>query len=282
MQHMDVGLESLSYRLMTVLAQFLLRLSFGLAVGMGVTSPRQVTSGYFRNHLFVTLGLATLAALVLAQFSGWGMGFAIAAAVLSYAGSVAWLYEARRAGVVILWLVAASSLVAALVSEGDSRVASSLGAASAGLGDSFSSELPMLAAAMRPVSVVFSGLVLGTTIAAMLLGHWYLNAPGMELAPLRRLLVAMTLAVGLQMLVSALGLAAEWRIGLDRSSMWLMLLLMRWFWLLSVLPLVWMTWKTLEIPNTQSATGLLYVAVIGVFVGELAALLLSAESTFPL
>ena len=49
---------------MALLAQFLLRLSFGLAVGMAVTSPRLVSSGYFRNHLYVTLGLTTLAALV--------------------------------------------------------------------------------------------------------------------------------------------------------------------------------------------------------------------------
>ena len=46
--------------------------------------------------------------------------------------------------------------------------------------------------------------------------------------------------------------------------------------------LIWMAWQTLKIPNTQSATGILYVAVIGVFVGELTGLLLSAESAFPL
>jgi hypothetical protein len=38
-----------------------------------------------------------------------------------------------------------------------------------------------------------------------------------------------------------------------------------------------MAWKTLQIPNTQSATGILYVAVIGVFTGELLGLLLSAD-----
>ena len=32
---------------------------------------------------------------------------AAAAAVLSYVGSVCWLYEAKRAGVAMLWLVAA-------------------------------------------------------------------------------------------------------------------------------------------------------------------------------
>ena len=43
-----------------------------------------------------------------------------------------------------------------------------------------------------------------------------------------------------------------------------------------------MTWKTLKIPNTQSATGILYVAVIAVFLGELTSQLLSARTAFPL
>jgi hypothetical protein len=36
-----------------------------------------------------------------------------------------------------------------------------------------------------------------------------------------------------------------------------------------------MTYKTLKIPNTQSATGILYVGVIGTFLGELTSLLLN-------
>ena len=49
---------------MAILTQFLLRLSFGLALGMALTSPRQVTSGYYRNHLYVLLGLNVLATMV--------------------------------------------------------------------------------------------------------------------------------------------------------------------------------------------------------------------------
>ena len=43
-----------------------------------------------------------------------------------------------------------------------------------------------------------------------------------------------------------------------------------------------MSWQTLKIPNTQSATGILYVAVITTFLGELASGLLSAEASYPL
>jgi hypothetical protein len=59
--------------------------------------------------------------------------------------------------------------------------------------------------------------------------------------------------------------------------------LLRWsFGIIGVAVTLWMAWQTLKIPNTQSATGILYVSVIGAFIGELAASLLSAESAFPL
>jgi hypothetical protein len=43
----------------------------------------------------------------------------------------------------------------------------------------------------------------------------------------------------------------------------------------------WMAWETLRIPNTQSATGVLYAGVILAFIGELTAQLLSAGRLFP-
>src|SRR5436853_523788 len=102
---------------MAILVQFLLRLSFGMTVGMAVTPSRLVSSGYYRNHLYVTLGLATLAALVGSQFSMVVAILAGATAVLSYVGSVCWLYEAKQAGIAVLWLVAGCSLAAALIGE---------------------------------------------------------------------------------------------------------------------------------------------------------------------
>jgi hypothetical protein len=242
---------------MLLLTQFLLRLTFGLAVGMAVTSPRLVSSGYFRNHLYVTLGLATLAALVSMKVSPIAASLAAAAAVLSYVGSVCWLCEAKRAGIVMLWLVAACALVAACIGE-------RLGT-------------------LQIASVITSGLVLGLTMAAMLLGHWYLNSPGMELEPLRHLLQLMALAVLARMIVCSIGLVGQIHYADEVSVGWMLFVVLRWsFGLVGVLALVWMARQTLKIPNTQSATGILYVAVIGVFVGELTGLLLSAESAFPL
>lgn len=248
---------------MELLAQFLLRLTFGLSFGMAITSSRLVSSGYFRNHLYVTLGLTTLAALALSQFSALAMWLAVLASLLSYVGSVCWLYEAKRAGAVMLWLVTAGSLAAALVGDpaGDASYAGA-------------------AAILRWIVVPTSGLVLGVTMAAMLLGHWYLNSPGMELGPLRRLLAVAAVVVGVQAVLSAIGLAAQWHAGVAAPIHWLLL---RWlFGLVGVGTAIGMAWQTLKIPNTQSATGILYVAVVCAFVGELAAGLLSAESAFPL
>jgi hypothetical protein len=51
--------------------------------------------------------------------------------------------------------------------------------------------------------------------------------------------------------------------------------------LLGTLALAILTWQTLKIPNTQSATGILYAGVICAFIGELTAQLLSVEVLYP-
>jgi len=258
---------------MSLLTQFLLRLSFGLAAAMATVSPRQVASGYFRNHLYVVLGLSSLAALLSRVACKEAFGWAVTTALLSYAGSVFWLYETRGIGRIALVATAITALGGVLtISDVPvdllNRQAT---AASAGA----------LATALRYAHTATGGALLGATMAAMLLGHWYLNAPGMNLAPLRKLLVAMTIAVFTHMAVCAMGLGFEAASQSFSTQDWLFLLL-RWsFGLAGVIALVGLAWRTLAIPNTQSATGILYVAVIVVFVGETMSLLLSAESLYP-
>jgi len=251
---------------MALLADFLLRLTFGLALGMAITSPREVTSGYFRNHLYVTLGLSSLAALLYRALASAAFWPAVFAAVLSYVGSVCWLYEKPQAGRLLLILVCAAGLIGvsgALASEGNSATYFSQG--------------------LRQLAPISSGLLLGLTMAAMLLGHWYLNSPTMELVPLRQLIAAMGVAVGLQAVLSTLGLWGEIAATGQLSLQWVLFVVLRWtFGLIGVAAMAWMAWQTLKIPNTQSATGILYVAVIGTFVGETMALLLSSESLYPL
>jgi len=247
---------------MALLVQFLLRLTFGLALGMAITSPKLVTSGYFRNHLYVTLGLSSLAALLSYSVAPEALWYCLTAAVCSYLGSVYWLFEKPGPGKLMLVIVALAAVSGAI-----DQATNLLGT------QGF----------LSSASVTSSGLLLGITMAAMLLGHWYLNTPTMELVPLRRLIVAMSLAVSLQTVLSTIGLCGEIAASDQLSLQWFLFIALRWtFGLIGVGAMTWMAWQTLKIPNTQSATGILYVAVIGTFVGETMALLLSTESLFPL
>jgi hypothetical protein len=129
------------------------------------------------------------------------------------------------------------------------------------------------------------GLLLGAVLTAMLLGHWYLNTPTMKLDPLKRLIGLLAVAVGLRM---AVGLPGAWLLAAGQlpvahgQQAWLIFLALRWLsGLVGVLALAWLTWQTLKIPNTQSATGILYAAVVLAFIGELTAQLLAAQTRYP-
>ena len=160
---------------MSVLTQLLLRLAFGLSVAMAVTPSRLVSGGFFRRQTLVVLGLCTLAAAAAKQNAPPAFWPAVLAAAASYVGFVFWQAEWPRSG------KATVTLGAALALAGAWRCA----------------EFPAAAATAARwlgwLSAPTSGLVLGGTLGAMLLGHSYLTSPTMQLGPLRRLLaVAMT------------------------------------------------------------------------------------------
>jgi hypothetical protein len=249
---------------MPLLTEFIYRLAFGLALSMALVSPRQVTSGYFRNHLYVLLGLDVLATLIaLADRERYAIWPPAAGAVISYLGAVAWLYERATLGRAALFAVAAANFCGSLFSNRS---------------DSGQMNDVIL---FDGLSAFSGGLLLGSTIAAMFLGHWYLNTPTMEIAPLRRLLKLMAGAVVIRAGVAAIGLVLVVRYA-GWESVNVPLLSLRWIaGIVAVAGLVWMSWETLKIPNTQSATGILYVAVIVSFLGELVAHLLSQELPYP-
>jgi hypothetical protein len=243
-----------------ILVQFLFRLAFGLAAAMAWTSPRLVTAGFFRVHLWVGLGLNTFVAAIVYLLPDYEsrtavLAMAATAAILSYVGAVIWLYERARAGRLVLGVVALVNLFGAVLAY------PSGGRISFALAD-----------------ILTSGSLLGTTVTAMLLGHWYLNTPTMKLRPLQHLVLLMTAAVVLRAIVDAAagnaGLSATETVQSTRYA----LLALRWLaGIAGVLGLAAMTWQTLKIPNTQSATGILYVAVIFAFLGELTSQLLSVH-----
>jgi len=245
---------------MQLLLDFLCRFGWGMAVGLVLTPADMVTAGFFRVNLLVVLGLATAAALVAGGGAAgrWTVATAAAAAVTAWLGSVAWLGERRRAGArlcgITAVLLAGATLTAAAPPESGGH--------------------PW--ATLTRVEPLLSGLVSGLAVHAMLLGHWYLNAPGMRVDALRRMIDAALVAWAVQaawsLLESALG---GWPETAGTTS--LALLSLRWLAGLVGLPiLLVMARKTLDIPNTQSATGILYVACLAAILGELTAQLLRA------
>lgn len=269
--------------ILRILIQFVFRVTFGMSLAMGATSPLLVTSGYFQKHLWVLMALNTVAALAVYSSRSLGAAWATPAAMwlaavlgfACYVGSVLWLYECRRLGRWLLIAVAVVGLVAGVL-------------ATAPPGERSTDGLPPAVGAswwrlVATVDVATGGLVLGATLAAMFLGHWYLNTPTMELRPLRRLLVVLLAAVVVRGMFAAVstGLRVFSAEQAMATEFWLFLSL-RWLaGIVGVFGMGWMAWETLRIPNTQSATGVLYAGVILAFIGELTAQLLSAGRLFP-
>ena len=139
-------------------------------------------------------------------------------------------------------------------------------------------------AAVRPAHLAWSiagalasiGL-LGSVNLAMLLGHWYLVVRGMAIDPLKRLTIAT--------LVTAIV-----KIGLVIVTVAMMPGVMKdiFFWmragwgLLGPLALYPMVWGTVKIRSTMAATGILYVDVVAVIIGEVLGGWLSALAHIPL
>lgn len=262
--------DSVDY-ILQILVQFIFRVSFGMSLSMAVTPSRLVTSGYYRIHLWVLMGMNTAASLALyssrASFEvglvSWKLVFAlaIALALLSYVGSICWLYEKSKGGHIALVIIALLSTAAAL------------------LGTPWPEQVDSARLFAAMADLLSSGLLLGATLAAMFLGHWYLNTPGMKLLPLQRLVILMICAVGVRSAVCAFSLYLQLAYGDSLTFLAWAFIALRWLsGLLGTLMLAILTWQTLKIPNTQSATGILYAGVLLTFIGELTSQLLSVDA----
>lgn len=261
--------------ILALLIQFVFRVTWGVAFAMAITPSRLVTTGFYRVHLWVLMGFNTLASLCI--YTQWDelagklpsvpavMGLGIGLAVASYVGAVLWLYERTGAGRNVLILVSACGWLAAALAT---PVPAAAGLAT------------QLLAGLNGGT---SGLVLGITLTAMFLGHWYLNHPSMELVPLRRLVLWMAGAVLLRMVLCGVGLTLHTLTSAPPNTVFWIFAVLRWLsGLVGALVMAWMTWQTLKIPNTQSATGILYAGVILTFIGELTSEFLSADTLYPI
>jgi hypothetical protein len=129
-----------------------------------------------------------------------------------------------------------------------------------------------------------SGFVMGATLSAMLLGHYYLTAPAMSIEPLQKLLVAVAFGLAGRCLLAALGVwvlevHGSWAGASSPGGTAGLLLAARWgMGFVGAAVATYLAWKTSRIRSTQSATGILYIAIIFVLFGELTSLVMATRN----
>ena len=248
---------------MSLLVDFLCRFGWGLSVALVLTPSSLVPAGFFRVNMLVVLGLATFAALLCGQaLPAHTWLLPAAAAVTAWMASIVWFAERTRPGIVLCVITALLLAAATAVVQ-------------VGADGTLTGGWPHVGVAL------LSGLVTGLTVHAMLLGHWYLNAPGMRVDVLRRMIDIALAAWAVQLVVATAAAlpAGALAAGTTGGPTTMALVSLRWLAGLAGLPvLLWLSRKTLEIPNTQSATGILYVACLAAILGELTAQLLSVAA----
>ena len=141
-------------------------------------------------------------------------------------------------------------------------------------------------------SFISSSALLGGTCTAMILGHWYLVLPSMDVSLLQGIVKFHIGSTLVRMVVVGAVIAAalaSWQspggAGFDRYIfsiegifLWQRVL----FGLLGPIVLAYLTWETAKIQSTQSATGILYVDFFTVIVGEVLAKYLLVSQRVPL
>jgi hypothetical protein len=130
------------------------------------------------------------------------------------------------------------------------------------------------------------GLLFGAVLLTMNLGHWYLISRSLPFKWLSRgatlfaaLAGARTLLLGVAMAVnpSREGLASL--LSLERDALFFFFRVM--WGIVGPLALSYFIWRTADMRSNQAATGLLYVALLFVLIGELLSSYLTVATGFP-
>ena len=142
-----------------------------------------------------------------------------------------------------------------------------------------------------PLSFFLSALLLGSVTVGMLIGHWYLIDIGQTLDPFVRIFKFFIISLAVQSGFSLVAFLSLHFLGTDHSvvsveRLWTdhstLLITRIVIGYLGPLVLSWMIWRTLLIPHTMAATGLFYIALLGVFVGEILSRQILALTSLPL
>jgi protein NrfD len=243
--------------LSVILSLFLAHLGIGIAFTLILVS-REAGVKFFRFN-------AGLAAILIAIALAFRFDPALAAAeaaLLIYWATIGRMFTRIR-----------TAILAAAVGAGTIAIVLQALAVSA------SWTLPTRA--LTVASFLSSAGLLGGACTAMVLGHWYLILPSMQVSHLQAIVKVhiASMVVRIVVVAAAVFLAiATWRPGFGPSFryyvtsvggifFWQRVL----FGLAGPALLSYLTWETAKIRSTQSATGILYVDFFTVVVGEVLA-----------
>jgi hypothetical protein len=275
---------------MLVFFAFLVCLAWGSASTFFSIPEDELGRGYFQMNALVVLGLLSLAvaARALHPFEPFGAEPAVGATALWSACVGAFLYYGA------IWRErwsAARSAAALMVIA--------LGVAIWELAPALVSGSPLAIAGAMPLSLplvrlalVTSALLLGWSLVTMLLGHWYLVAPKLRFRHLSVfcwiLMGAVVARIGAFTASLSAAAAADplldpnpWRLltGFEGEGMFFWV---RVLWgLAGPLLLGAMSLHCARKQSNQSATGILYVLVVGAFIGEITACYLTLTTGVP-
>jgi len=262
----------------TVLYLFLAHLGLGMGFGLLVVSSRAGVK-FFRFTAGSAAGLLFLAITMMPEAAAEGLaarvardGLVVATGGLGFywltVGRV--LRPLRR---VALPVATAAGLVA-LVAHGIAFAADAL-----------------VWQVLTVISVLSSAALLGGSCNAMILGHWYLVVPSLDVAHLQSLVklhLASTILRSVVVLGVVLLAVSTAQPGMGPAfSGYITSVAGIFFWqrvlfgLVGPIILAYLTWETAKIRSTQSATGILYVDFFTVIVGEVLAKYLLLATQVP-
>lgn len=254
-----------------LLALFLLELATGLILFLPLVGRRNAGAKFYRLILVIAAGLTVAAAISHLLARAFMPALADGGLIL-LAGCFLLVFRFPKR---LVFYASATALTVAYVVVTWTAYDTSI------LSDSF----------FVSAAGCFSTIaILGSVNLAMLLGHWYLVVRGMDIDPLKRLAIAVLWSSVFKTLVVAgvvvmMGVEGGW----GRGGLAHQLLVSQgiFFWmrvgwgLLGPLALYPMIWGTVRIRSTMAATGILYVAVVAVVIGEVLGTYLSAMMRVP-
>jgi len=260
-----------------VLFLFLSHLAIGIAFTLVLVS-REAGVKFFRFNA----GMAAL--LVVAAFA-----FRPPEVSADIAGRIAFgALVVFEAALVIYWL----TIGRVLASVRPAIVGTAVGAGIVALvAQGFGAAPGFAMQVMAILSFFSSAFLLGATCTAMVLGHWYLVIPSLQVSHLQSIVKVHMLSMVVRVVIVGAAITfgiLSWEPGMGlRFSHYIFSIAGIFFWqrmlfgLAGPAVLSYLTWETAKIRSTQSATGILYVDFFTVVVGEVLAKYLLLATRVP-